>query len=366
MTSPFDGSSIAKATQQFTGTFVRPERTPFMQVVKAGVASVLAWLVCLIVFPDSVPIFGTIAALICVQDSISQSLNKSIERLAGVVVGVSVAVGASIVFGTPSWLFIAAIFVALALGWGLRMTGPATIQIAVSALLVIALGGQDLSYGVERIVETAIGGAIGVLINAFIVAPVRTSPASTAVAELVELTAESLERIALALAEPQTPEQMQQLLAEANRLRAKRMRVHKLLRTARESLKLNPRSNRHRAQLMGVDELFQRLQHIVTQVLGMSRALTDSYDPTITEDVTVQGLAEEFRRAAHDLRHLGYRYHDDQPKLIEPPALTSPYHIHVPNEEHWVLIGALMEDLRRTRIAILELQQEKPHVEGEL
>ena len=348
-------SAFSRAGLRFTDSFVRSERQPLVQVVKTAVASLIAWLACLVIFPDSMPIFGTIAAIICVQENVSQSLSKSIERLVGVVAGVSVAIAAGLIFGTPPWLFIAAIFVSLLLGWALRMTGPSTSQIAISALLVIALGGQDLAYGGERIIETAIGGAIGVLVNAFIVAPITTSPARLAVRELVTHTADSLERLADALTVPHSPEQMQELLSQARELRNERREVHALIRSARESVKLNPRSKKHRENLQADDELFQRLQHIVTQVLGMSRALTDGYDATITEDEAVHGLAEEFRRAAHDLRQAGHRVNPDHTADIEPPALTAPYRIVMPNAEHWVLIGALMEDLRRTRISIVEL-----------
>lgn len=355
MTQP-ETRPIKRAGRTFRDSFVRSERTPFMQVTKAGIAALGAWFVCALFYPDSMPIFGTIAALICVQENVQQSLTKSIERLVGVVLGVSVAIGAGLIFGAPSWLFIAAIIASLIIAWVLRMTGPSSTQVAISALLVIALGGQDLAYGGERIIETAIGGAIGVLVNAFLVAPVTTSPASVAVHQLVDRTADSLERISVALVEPQTHEQMQELLMEARQLREERREVHALLRSARESLKLNPRSKRYSEQLRNDDELFQQLQHIITQVLGMSRALTDGYDKTITADPAVQGLAEEFRRAAHDLRHAGYRFNPDRVADVEPPALTAPYSIVLPNEEHWVLIGALMEDLRRTRIGILEMQ----------
>lgn len=347
---------LVRAHRRITGSFVSQERAPLLQIIKTGIASLLAWFVCLLIFTETMPIFGTIAAIICVQDSVTQSVTKSIERLVGVVVGVAVALGAGLLFGTPSWLFMAAIFVALLVGWAARMTAPSTNQIAISALLVIALGGQQAGYGLERIIETAIGGAIGVLVNAFVVAPVRISPASRAVHQLVHNTATSLERIAEALVTPQSPEQMQELLFEARELREDRREVHALLRSARDSLKLNPRGRRYSEQLQNDDELFQRLQHIVTQVLGMSRAIADGYDTSITVDPQVHGLAEEFRRAAHDLRHVGYRFDQSSDTIVEPPALTAPYRIVVPNAEHWVLIGALMEDLRRTRISIQELQ----------
>lgn len=346
-----------RASRQITGSFVTTNRAPLLQVTKAGIASVAAWFICLLVLPGAQPIFGTIAALLCVQENISQSLTKGIERFAGVVLGVSVAIAAGLIFGTPSWLFIAAILVALAVGWSLRMTGSSTTQVAISALLMIALGGQQLGYAWERIAETAIGAAIGVLVNAFIVAPIRTSPASKAVTDLVENTANALERISVSLTDRQSPNEMQDLYHQARKLQQEREQVHTLLRSARESLRLNPRGRGYRSLLEDDDELFQHTQNIVTQVIGMSRALYDEYDPDLVEDRTVAGLAAEMGRVAHDLRHIGYGHIPDGHIEVEPPALTEPFRILTPNQQHWVLIGSLMEDLRRIRLRIKELQQ---------
>jgi len=59
-------------------------------------------------------------------------------------------------------------------------------------------------------------------------------------------------------------------------------------------------------------------------------------------------MAEEMRRAAHDLERLVSLAGDDS-EAVEPPALTKPYTIPQPHPDHWVLIGSLMEDLRRVR-----------------
>ena len=354
-----------------TGRFTAPERAPLMQVLKAAVAAILTWFVCLLVYPDQLPIFGAIAALLCVQESVDQSLTRAIERVVGVLLGVSVALGAGALFGPQSWLFIAAIIVSLLVGWLLRMTSASSNQIAISAMLMIALGGLHLGYGVERLVETAIGAAIGVVVNAIVVAPVQTSRVHRALGDLTIHTAVALRRLADGLEEPRDGAWLDRMLADARALQAEREAVHTLLRRARESLRLNPRGPRHRVLLDADDRLFQRLQHIVTQVIGMSRALYDLYSPTLAGDPQVVGMATEMRRAAHDLERLPHLAAQEagaaaEPKPAdpateastnangpgispEPAALTAPYVIPRPHPEHWVLIGSLMEDLRRVR-----------------
>lgn len=294
------------------------------------------------------PIFGAIAALIVMQDSVDQSLTRGIERVVGVLLGVSVALGAGVAFGPQAWLFIAAIIVSMCVGWVLRMTPTSTNQIAISALLMIALGGLQLGYGFERLIETAIGAAIGFAINALVVAPVRTSTVHGAIEQLTEQSAAVLERLADSLAEPRDDEWLMTMYQDARALQQERTRVHGLLRQARESLRLNPRSNRHRQGLAEDDALYQRLQPIVTQIIGMARAIYDLYEPDLVVDPSVIGMVEEMRRAAHDLELL-VRPEAKDTASIELPTLTTPYTIPRPHPDHWVLIGSLMEDLRRVR-----------------
>ncbi|WP_427868731.1 FUSC family protein [Leucobacter luti] len=333
--------------RDLTGRFTVSVRPSWLQLAKAAVAAIATWFVCAAIFPEQLPIFGAIAALLVMQDNVDQSLTRGLERVVGVFVGVSVAIGAGALFGQQSWLFIAAIVVAMAVGWLLRMTPSSANQVAISALLMIALGGLDIHYGVERLIETAIGALIGVLINALIVAPVRTSSVHAAIVELTQHSAAALTTVADALAEPRDAPWLAVMYTDARKLQDDRSRVHKLLRQARESLRFNPRSRRYREGLADDDELFQRLQRIVTQIIGMSRALHDNYDPSLVSDPSVIGMVEEMRRAAHDLERLVTD--GEAPEERAVPALTTPYTIPSPHPEHWVLIGSLMEDLRRLR-----------------
>ena len=335
--------------------FIEAERTPVIQVVKSTGAAVLTWFVCLLIFPGQVPIFGAIAALITVQETVNLSFTRAIERIIGVVIGVSVALGAAVVFGAQSWLFIVAILVSVTVGWLLRMSSGSTNQIAITALLMIALGGTSVMYGFERIIETLIGAVIGVAINALIVAPIRITPAREAINTLGYQASVALERIADALSAPRDAAWLTEMLLNARLLLAQRYNISQIKQKAYETLRLNPRSQRYREQLAIDEDLLRRLDPIVNQIAGMTRAVYDNYDPELVEDPGIQGMTEEMRRAAHDLRILL------DPDLVtvddattEPvPALTAPYTIPTPNPDHWVLIGSLMEDLRRLRNRIL-------------
>jgi hypothetical protein len=71
----------------------------------------------------------------------------------------------------------------------------------------------------------------------------------------------------------------------------------------------------------------------------------------------VQAFSKELARAVHDLRLLARAEGDTTlvPEAAAPEvlALTAPLRIVTPHPDHWILIGSLMEDLRRVREEIV-------------
>jgi uncharacterized membrane protein YgaE (UPF0421/DUF939 family) len=331
-------------------TFRATRRMPLLQVVKAVVATIGAWLVAGWLIPAPLPVFGAIAALLVVQPSVNQSFGKAIERSVGVVLGVLVATGLVLLLGSASWVVLIAIAAALLIAWALRMTPGTANQVAISAMLVLALGGTTPDYALDRVIETLIGAAIGIVVNALVVPPVAVAPARRDLALLGGELAASLDRLATALSTPQSPAALQQLMLEARLMRPMRDAADASIATGEESLTLNPRRSRHRDELREMRALLERLTPIVTQVIGMTRAVFDHYDPSLGEEPTVHAIAEQLRRAGHDVRlavHLADV--DPQPPTSAVPALTSALVVPAPRSEHWIVIGSLMEDLRRIR-----------------
>ncbi|MDQ0614349.1 hypothetical protein QF046_001990 [Microbacterium sp. W4I4] len=116
-----------------------------------------------------------------------------------------------------------------------------------------------------------------------------------------------------------------------------------------ESLALNPRRSRHRDDLVGLRTLFERLSPVTTQVIGMTRAYFDHYDDSLAEDPAVRAIAEQLRRAGHDARLAVQAADATEPDAMTSaiPALTAPLVVRPPASDHWILVGSLMEDLRR-------------------
>jgi hypothetical protein len=162
--------------------------------------------------------------------------------------------------------------------------------------------------------------------------------------------AASLDRLADALLTTRTAPQLQELMLQVRLLRPMKDAAEASLIAAEDSLALNPRRSRHREDLVELRTLFERLSPVVTQVIGMTRAYFDHYDDALADDPTVRAIAEQLRRAGHDAR-LAVQAADAAPELDAMtsaiPALTAPLVVRPPASDHWILVGSLMEDLRR-------------------
>ena len=334
-------------------------RMPLLQVVKTAVAATLAWVACLLILPGQIPVFGAVAAIIVVQPSVNQTFAKAIERSFGVIVGVAIAYFAGVVFGNPSWLVLAAILISLLTAWALKLGPGGTVQVPISAMLVLSIGAQTPGYALDRILETFIGAIIAVLVNLAIVPPVSLQPARDAIAALGREVAASIDGLGTLLERPSTGAERTGALIEVRLLGPMLSKARTEILSAEESLRFNPRGSAHRESLGRENEILAMLSVLANRVPGMVRALDDHYDESLTTEPTAGGLATELSRAAHDLRLLlGLPEPTATPGepvrgYDEGPALTQPFVVLAPSARHWVLIGSLIEDLRRVHEVIV-------------
>lgn len=333
--------------------FLAARRIPLLQAVKTSLATIGAWLLAAVLVQGQLPVFAAIAALLVVQPSVNQSVAKAIERCLGVILGVLIATGMSLLFGTAAPIILLTIVFAILLSWALRITAGSANQVAISAMLVLALGATSPSYSLDRVFETFIGAAVGLVVNLVVVPPVLLPPAREAVRSLGDEIAAALERLAVSLVAERTRAQLDGMMIEARLLRPMLAKAQGAIEEAEESLSFNPLRRRRRGELDELAALVIRLTPVVSQVVGMTRALHDHHDETLRDEPTAGAIAEQLRRAAHDARLLVGSQHDSIPD-DEEPALTSQLVIARPQSTHWVLIGSLMEDLRRMHEELTE------------
>lgn len=334
---------------QVLGAVRAPRRTPVLQAVKSIIATIAAWLLAgWLITSGPPPVFAAIAALLVVQPSLNQSYLKGIERSAGVIAGVVVAAIVGLAIPDPAWALPVAVAASLLLAWAVRMTPGTTNQAGISALLVIALGTTTPLYAVDRVLETMLGAAVGFIVNLAIVPPVAVAPAREAVDRLGEELAQSLERLGDALRSRCSRADLEELMVTARLLRPMRDAANAALDAATDSLTLNPRARAHRETIAAQRELVGTFSSVIRQTIGMTRAFYDHYDDAIQDEPAVAGISDQLHRAAHDVRLRTRRSGAAVSAETQTiPALTEPLSLEQPTGPHWVLIGSLLEDLRR-------------------
>ncbi len=338
---------------RWLGRLTVEQQAPWLQVGKTLVAIVVAWVASRLLLGIEVPIFAAIAALLVVAPSVHQSIGKGLERSAGVLGGVLLAWLASLALPSGPLVVLAVSLVAVLAARLLRLAPMAANQLPISAMILLALGaGSGPLFGFERVVETLIGAACALLINLVVVPPVQHEPAERAMRETAHAVADAYDRVAGALVSGDVDGA--RLLADARALREHIQRTRSAMDALEESTRLNLRARTLRERIARDERLLLTLTVLVNRVIGMSRTVADRFDASVADDPIVHRLGAESRRIAHAVRMLVDRHALEDGRTtsmptLEGPALTTPIAVPRPHPTHWVLIGALLEDVRQAR-----------------
>lgn len=339
--------------RRWFGRLLSVEQASWLQVLKTVVAIALSWFASRLLLGVELPIFAAIAALLVVAPSVNQSIGKGVERSGGVLGGVVLAWVAHLLLPPGPLMVLAVTMVAVVLARLLRLAPMAANQLPISAMILLALGaGTGPLFGFERVVETLIGAVVALLINLAVVPPVHHEPAERAMRELAHDIADAYDRVARALTSDRV--EGARLLADARALRGRVQAARGAMDALEDSTRLNPRTRALRERIERDERLLLSLTVLTNRVIGMSRSIADRFEPSLVADPTVQRIAAESRRIAHEVRALVDQQALDDGRTtsmpaLEGPALTTPIEVPAPHPTHWVLIGALLEDVRQAR-----------------
>lgn len=360
----------------FRHWFVR-ERDAFTQTAKAALASAAAWAIATEAFHVQKPVLASVAALVVVQVTVYQSIWRAVQYSAGIVAGMigALALGAGLGINIVTLSLI--VVLGLVLGRTLRL-GTQVNQVAITGLLVLSFGS---SYGFVRVLDSVIGAAVGVTVNALIAPPAFSRTAAKELADLADDLAVLTNRVATALRGAWTHEDAQDWLARSRELSGDARAARKIAQQAEEAVKYHPRRTTHMAEVHRVDEAAVALDHVSTQLNSLMRGLSDlnsSFSPVPEElravpeemalllDDTAKALSAFGRLQVPD--KAGTRVYDELSELIKrakPHAREAAQAMH-PDEDAptlvWSVYGSLLDDARRM---LRELDpDEGPHREG--
>ncbi|GGM01630.1 FUSC family protein [Nakamurella endophytica] len=162
-------------------------RRTAVEVVRIVVAAAVAWQLCRWLGAARPPVYAVVVPLIALRDDPFSAAHVSLSRVVGVLAGVLVGMATLQVLPAGLLAVCVLLVVGLVLGTVLPPRGSLNIQVAVSALLVFALTGADPeAYAWSRLWETAVGGAVTVVLGAVLLPP---DPVRVLRAEIADLGA---------------------------------------------------------------------------------------------------------------------------------------------------------------------------------
>jgi hypothetical protein len=250
-------------------------RVPGLRTAKATLAAVLAYVVADLLNTTEAPILAPLTALLVVQLTVYETVAQSIQRILSVLAGVLVAVGIATVVGLSWWSLGAVVAVSLVVGQVLRL-GPHTVEVAISAMLVLAVGaGAAEGAAAGRVYETLIGAALGLAVNFAVAPPVNVLPAGEAIGRVAGELAEVLRGLAGELGKGWSRAAADRWLNEARALGPHVSRADLSLARAERSALLNPRGDEVREAQPRLRNAMTGLEHCYVVLRTLCRELFD-------------------------------------------------------------------------------------------
>ncbi len=203
-----------------------------------------------------------------------ESVSRGLQRVLGVVVGVLVAFGFARLAGIHAWSIALVVFVSILAGQALRLGQQGSVQVPVSALLVLVLGATTGGYALDRVVDTAIGAACGILVNLVVVPPTRLEDARAAVQDFGQALAELLRQVADDLATP--GRELSAHLSPARRLSAKVATADQAVNRTATALRWHPAGRRDRPEVDKLIAATKAATLVERPARGIARALADA------------------------------------------------------------------------------------------
>lgn len=244
-----------------------------LQIFKTALAAALSWFVAASLLHGDYPYFAALAAILTVQVTVADSVEKATQRIIGIVGGVLL----SMLLG--HWFRIGAvsIFFVILLGMGtakaLRMNPQIISQVAISSFLVLAFGQNEEGYALARIIETVLGSGIAVLINALIVPQNAIPDVERGIIKASSLAADTLKSLHVLLVLDSRRGKTGR--SEVDALISETGKCQETLKLAEQSLKYNPFLTHKRTHLSRLAVSVSKLEHITVQIRGIRRSLHD-------------------------------------------------------------------------------------------
>lgn len=267
--------------------------TAVLRALRLTGAAVAAYIVAGLLLEDTVPVIAALTALLVVEVTLFDIVTSGVQRVVSVVAGVLLAVAFSSLVGISWWSLGILVAVSILVGQLLRL-GPHLVEVPISAMLVLAVGGEE-TVASDRIIETLIGAAVGVAVNIAFPPRIRADTAARAVGAFADEIATLLRTAAEELLDGITSEEATRWLEESRRLSRHVPRIDRALAQAEQSRRLNPRALAQRDTTAVLRGGLESLEHTSVAVRSMFRSIADGVrDHPPAENDTAEAVRQAF------------------------------------------------------------------------
>ncbi len=330
------------------------------QLFKTVLAAVLAWVLATEVFALSQSFLAPWAALLVVHSTVYRTVSRGLKQVTAAVAGVVLAwaVGNSLGLDTVS----VAVVLALGLAVGaLPWFGEEETTVAATALVVLTTGfSGDDSMLLDRLSDTAIGIAVGLLVNALVWPPLRRRTAITALNRIDDDIGGLLVDMGEHLAVGYDDEDVADWIDRTRSLDDDIDHAWALVRQAQESGRMNPRrSARSLRDPRHSRSLLRRMEQALADTRSMARTLSYS---SASRSQWHPGFREHW---PHLLSEAGRAIAAADPDAIRTTrehlnALVDDIATSSPDSALWPVHGALIINLRNILDAMDEVAAVNP------
>ncbi|HSE08431.1 MAG TPA: aromatic acid exporter family protein [Nocardioidaceae bacterium] len=326
--------------------------TDLIQVVKTVVAAVVAWVVASRVFGLPQPFLAPWAALLVVHATVYRSFWTGAKQVTATVVGVLLAWATGNTLGLDPVALGVMLLAGLAVSLVPWLRDEATTT-AATALIVLTTGySQQDQMLIGRLLDTAIGVGVGLVVNALVWPLLLDLSAARAIEKVGRKLGDLLDDIAVECDDVCTEEHVEVWIRRTQDLDVEVDEAWALVRQARESGRLNPRRGSAAVRESGsLGEVLGRTEQALAEIRSLARTLGHSIIDTNQWD-------DEFRERWTDLlRAIAHAIQDpDSRRLGEIRAELGALAWDYSNEElsglHWPEYGGLILNLRNIATAM--------------
>ena len=283
------------ASRTWVSAGSRRLRDGWLRIVEATLAATLAWLVAAHVLGHGQPFFAPASALIVLGVTQGQRLQRAVEIVIGVAVGVLVADLITRALG-PQTIWSLTTVTLLTLTTAIFVGGGPllAVQATVSALYATVVAPPGSGLVPTRFVDALVGGALALLVNQL---PLHRDPMVTLLSEAGKVF-DALSAILVDTADALAAHDLHAARAALDRARATDPAVTALeaaLNVGQDALRLDPLRRRRQGLLRRYEDVTREVDYAARNVRVLARAVV-----ALTREPTrpPAALAEALRQLA--------------------------------------------------------------------